>query len=118
MTPMDAATTSETALSAAFDLVCPRKCLERWAARDQRITRAMVESRSWRDQISALVTDADLAAAGVTIEQVAEAVAHYTATSARITRQQIAGRAGETFAEPLPGYLVLADGYRAGPAGP
>lgn len=105
-------------LSAAFDLVCPRKTIERWAAREPRITRKMVESRTWRDKIAALVTDADLAAAGVTIEQVKEAVEHYTATSARVTRQQIAGRLGETFENPQPGYLVCADGYRCGPAGP
>lgn len=112
-------TANDAALTAAFDLVCPRKCLERWAAREPRITRKMVESRTWRDQIDALVTDSDLEAAGVTIEQVAEAVAHFTATDARIERFECIGsRQGESFAEPQPGYLVQAIGYRAGPAGP
>lgn len=111
-------TATETTLSAAFDLVCPRKCLERWAAREPRITRKMIESRSWRDQIDALVTDEDLSAAGVTIAEVEAAIVFYTATQARVSREQIAGRLGETFTTPRPGYLISAAGYRNGPAGP
>jgi hypothetical protein len=66
--------------------------------------------RSWKDQIAAVVTDRELEAAGVTIEQVNDAIEFFTATTALTTREKIG-----TGAEP--GYLILADGYRAGPAG-
>lgn len=64
----------------------------------------------WKARIAALVTDTQLAAAGVTIDQVNAAIEFYTATKPTTTREKIAPT-GE------PGYLVLADGYRAGPAG-
>jgi len=65
---------------------------------------------SWKDRIAALVTDAQLTAAGVTIEQVNASIAFFTATMPTTTREKI-GTSEE------PGYLVLAKGYRAGPAG-
>ena len=112
---MTAATTAT--LSNAFALVDPSQVRARWAARDPRV--AAMKPASWRDPINTLVLDLDLAAAGVTIQDVEEAVLHYTATEAAITRYPaIWGRAGETFGDPLPAFLVLAPGYRAGPAGP
>lgn len=70
---------------------------------------------TWRDPISALITDTELDEAGVTIEQVKEAIVFFTATAPRVRRETIArttvGRSG-------PGYFVEAAGYRNGPAGP
>jgi hypothetical protein len=70
----------------AFALVCPTR-----------------RGAHWKDQIDQVVTDAELREAGVTIEQVAEAVPFMTATEPTLFR--VAG-----------GWRVTAKGYRAGPA--
>lgn len=82
----------------AFELVTP----ERFGAKD------------WREPIEAVVTGAELAAAGVTIEEVKEAVAFMTATEARVNNYIIAGHLGEKGLV----HYVKAVGYRRGPAGP
>lgn len=106
-------------MAKAFALVCPLKCAERlvkagWLSEEN------LKKVSWRDRIAAVVTDAELAEAGVTIAEVREAVAFYTATEASVSRERIAktlpNKRGKTKNEL--GYLVMADGYRAGPAGP
>lgn len=82
----------DTVLSKAFDLIDPSKLNPRPGV-------------SWRDPIHAYVTARTLAHYGVTLDDVREAVVHFTATEATVTE---------------PGtdiYLITAAGYRAGPAG-
>lgn len=58
----------------------------------------------WKDPIAAIVPYEKLFSAGVTIEDIRQAVVHFTATTARITEHG--------------GYIeVRAAGYRAGAAG-
>jgi hypothetical protein len=84
-------------MHAAFELVSP----EKFGAKD------------WRCAINAFVTISELRKAGVTIEDVAQAIAFMTATEASVSEPLgIAGKPGEL------GYVVRAKGYRAGPAGP
>jgi hypothetical protein len=105
-------------MNRAFALVCPKRHAEELAERGM-IPASAAAAKSWRDRIAATVTDEMLAEAGVTIDDVALAVEFFTATRARITREQIGGFAWVWFLEDgMPGYLVFADGYRAGPAGP
>ena len=104
-------TINEKQLAAAFDLVNPRTTTQRLAAR-QGVQLAEKDLPHWKDRISALVSQADLDAAGVTIEKVAEAVEHFTATRAKCEPAQLATDAG-----PVPGYYVTAAGYWMGPAG-
>jgi len=100
-------------LSKAFALVCP-------ATR----AKALAEvysldgySKHWKDPIRAVVTDDELAAAGVTIADVELAIIHYTATIAKVTREVIKSTSFLTYIEPIGGYTIFADGYRMGPAG-
>ncbi len=74
-------------LTKAFDLVCNKE--------------------DWRAEIQTFVSDPVLAAAGVSIEEVREAVIHFTATVPSFSR----------FWEGEGGYWVTAIGYRNGPAG-
>lgn len=71
----------------------------------------------WKDPIHALVTDDALQAAGVTIADVEAAIIHYTATVATVTREVIGATTAVTYIGGAPGYMVIADGYRRGPAG-
>lgn len=103
-------------MKAAFDLVCPRANAERLVAQMPQHAEVLANV-TWKDAICALVTDEDMVVAGVTIEQVRDAVVFYTATVPRIDRHQIAGTPWARFETPKPGYLVRADGYRMGPAG-
>jgi hypothetical protein len=115
---MNTATTIDTTkLSTAFDLVNPAIKMAEMALLDPRLA-SWAAKASWKDEIAELLTDDDLAAAGVTIEDVREAIVFYTATEAKITRETIGGARGEHFDEGKPGYLVIAKGYRKGPAGP
>jgi hypothetical protein len=106
-----------TKLSTAFDLVNPAIKMAEMAQRDPRLA-SWAAKASWKDEIADLVSDETLAAAGVTIEDVREAIEFYTATEAKITREQIGGEHGVHYDPPKPGYLVIAKGYRKGPAGP
>jgi len=74
-------------MSRAFDLVSPAI----WGAAD------------WRAPVLAVLTDADLTAAGVTLEQVTAAVEFFTATKATVVTTNA--------------HIIRAEGYRAGPAG-
>ena len=82
----------------AFALVTP----EKFGAKD------------WRCSINAWVTQEELVSAGVTIDDVREAVLFYTATPAYISGHLI------SFGQPEKGagYIIRALGYRKGPAGP
>lgn len=82
-------------LAAAFDLVA--------------------DAKDWRAPIRAFVTAAQLDESGLTLNNVIEAVTHYTATGARV--HPIAKGERHELGEG-PGYVVTAKGYRAGPAGP
>jgi hypothetical protein len=104
--------TNQDKLGTAFDLVTPAPNAAVMALYGVKSLRG-----DWKDRIHAIVTDDDLAAAGVTIADVEEAVIHYTATIARVTRERIKGTTLVTYLDVVPGYLVMADGYRAGPAG-
>lgn len=75
-------------------------------------------SASWRDPIAAVITDEELESRGITIQDVRDSVEFYTATEATITREQIKSTPLVSYLEPISGYLVIAKGYRAGPAGP
>lgn len=100
----------------AFDLVCPEETTRRMVERIPSRKDAL-DYVSWKGEICALVTEEDLTSAGVTIEDVAESVEFYTATTAIVTRQSIGSLPWKTFDAPKPGYLVRAKGYRLGPAG-
>lgn len=103
----------------AFDLVCPRKYAAKLAAAGI-ISRAEAAAVSWKEQIAALVLRSELVAAGVTIQDVAAAVEFYTATKAMVSAERIGLRAHEIDQKVRAGrlgYLVMADGYAAGPAG-
>lgn len=65
--------------------------------------------RDWKEPVSAVVHPDDLAAAGVTLEQVKDAVAFYTATEATV-------REAKTAVPGVTAYIVTAIGYRNGPA--
>lgn len=106
-------TPSIATLSKAFDLVCPAKHAQALVEQGK-LSAENAAQVSWRDRIAALVTDSALVAAGVDVSMVCQAVAHYTATEARVSRHVISKADGST----EPGYLVQAAGYRAGPAGP
>lgn len=95
----------------AFALVDPAEHAKRLAAAGL-ITAEQAATKSWKDAIAAVVTDAELKAAGVTIDGVARAIEFFTATTAKITRERIAVRVGKNER----GFLVLAAGYRNGPA--
>lgn len=102
----------------AFALVCPATRARELAARGL-ISAADAAAVSWKDRIVCLVTDDELAAAGVTIGEVADAIAFYTATDAAITREpQIGSLPWVSFLNGgVPGFFVAATGYRRGPAG-
>lgn len=100
----------------AFNLVDPSVIFSELVARGL-FKAGAAPAWTWKDRIGALVTDEDLAAADVTIDDVREAVEHFTATEAQVTRAQIEGRAWVHFLEARPGYMVQAVGYNAGPAG-
>lgn len=95
----------------AFDLVCPRAHALKLAEQGL-IPREVAEQVSWKGAIGALVTEAELRAADVTIADVADAVDFFTATTARVSAERIATEGGGE----QPGYLVIAAGYYAGPA--
>lgn len=101
------------ALRAAFDLVDPGLHAKQLAERGL-IRKADAERVTWRDPIAALVADVELHAAGVSIDQVKRAIAHYTATEATVETCLMAHPTLGTTS----GYLVTAAGYRNGPAGP
>lgn len=104
-------------MKTAFDLVNPAVKMAEMAKRDPRLA-SWAAKASWKDEIAELLTDEEIDAAGVTIDDVREAIAFYTATEAKITRKTIAGSRGERFDAGKHGYLVIAKGYRKGPAGP
>lgn len=82
-----------------------------YTALQQRMTAAfnlVANETDWKKPVLALVSNKMLQAAGLSIEDVAEAVAFFTATVAKVTP------AGTSDG---PGYFVTAVGYRAGPAG-
>src|SRR5262245_34015197 len=113
----DFQTDHEATMRRAWTLVCPRTHALELAKRGL-ISEKIAQKVSWKDQISAMVTDEMLNAAGVTVEQVLEAIEFYTATEATAAREEIVGLAWEKYATPRPGWLIQADGYYAGPAGP
>jgi hypothetical protein len=108
---------SPATLSKAFDVVCPAKHAALLAASGM-IPASAAASKCWKDAIASVVTVDDLANAGVTIEEVAEAIEFYTATKATITSEKVVQTLFVRYVgEPVDAFLVLADGYRRGPAG-
>lgn len=108
----------EEAMKRAFEMVCPKAHAMR-LVKVGLLTAENAAQVTWRDRIAAVVTDKELAEAGVSIEQVKEAIGFYTATVAEVTRERIAAGSWRTKNKRSEmGYLVLAAGYRAGPAGP
>lgn len=102
-------------MARAFDLVCPQKHAAELAERGL-ITRGSAAERTWRDPINAVVTDGMLIEAGVSIADVAEAIAFYTATEARISAERIGSLPWVSFIGGTDGFYVRAIGYRRGPA--
>lgn len=105
-------------LAKAWDLVCPalfaKKLAEAYST-NAGLTAALTKV-SWKDDIHALITDMEIAEAGVSIHDVAEAIEFYTATEAKITRETIGGTAFVAYPKGEPGYMVVSPGYRGGPA--
>lgn len=87
---MQTTTATKTEMETAFNLVAPKG--------------------DWRAEITAFVTKEQLFAANVTVEDVAEAIAFFTATVAKTTHIEHEGR--------WLGTVFQAAGYRRGPAGP
>ena len=86
-------TAEQAHMHRAFALVCP----SHWNV-----------SGDWKDEVRAVITDADLEAVGVTLQDVAKSVSFFTATESYT--QPLQTLKGETV------YVVRAKGYRAGPA--
>jgi hypothetical protein len=76
-------------------------------ARMQKAFNLVAPASHWKDRIDATVRVRDLDAAGLRIDDVREAVVHFTATVPTITHHRFVPNA----------YKVDAAGYRAGPAG-
>jgi hypothetical protein len=106
----------DTRLAPAFALVDPA-AHARFLAERGFISNDAASRISWKDPISALVTKAELRAEGLSIQDVAEAVAFYTATEASVLPVTVGRRSGHE-GTGGPGYLVTALGYHRGPAGP
>jgi hypothetical protein len=104
-------------LAKAWDLVCPALHAKRLAERGL-ITAEQASKVSWKGRIVALVLDSELDAAGVTLEDIAEAVEFYTATEAFISPEMVGYRAGDEDRDvsPRPGHFIQAAGYAAGRA--
>lgn len=100
-------------MHAVFALVDPRTHALRAAARGE-MQASVAAKTSWRDRIAVVVTDSELAAIETTIGEVERAITYMTATNARSTHYSKAdnGKGGIE-----PGWVIIADGYRAGPAG-
>lgn len=103
-------------MTTAFDLVCPGKHARELAARGM-ISPEIAERFTWRERIAATVLEEDLDAAGLTLADVIEAVEFFTATSPTVEEANVASEAWVSFITPRRGFLILADGYRLGPAG-
>ena len=103
--------------SRAFAFVCPGEHARRLAEVGY-ITESDAARHSWRDPICELVLTADLEAQGLTIADVESAIRFYTATEPTVTAEQIGSTPFVNFLNGQPGFLVVAAGYRAGPAGP
>jgi hypothetical protein len=86
---------------------------ESYEAMQARMTRAfdlVHPAGHWKNPVHAEVTSGQLEEAGLTIEQVAEAVVHFTGTQATLKMlYPHPNQHGVTF------YLVTAPGYYAGP---
>lgn len=85
--------------------------LERLNAYRGRLEKAFAlvsDPHDWKAPIRAVVLVEDLDAAGLTVDDVTESVAFYTATDASVT----------VLVKPTGAVYVTALGYRAGPAGP
>ncbi len=90
---MDTLGTQET-MDKAFELVDPTKR----------------GAKDWKEPIRAFVRGSELAAAGLTIKDVEEAIRFYTATEPKTERL-------EFFDHSDHGFQIMAKGYRMGPAG-
>lgn len=91
--PEEGCTPKQARMRRAFALVSP----EAWGRAD------------WKEQVSAVLTDADLEVSGVTLAEVVEAVEFMTATPAAVSDHPTTS--GATV------HVVRAPGYRRGPAG-
>lgn len=109
-------TTNKATMTAAFSLVCPATHAAALAAMGM-ISGKDAASVSWKDRIAAIVTVDDLANAGVTIGEVVQAIEFFTATSPVVSQEKVIQTHFVRYVgEPQDGFLVIADGYRAGPA--
>lgn len=100
----------------AFDLVCPAKHARLLADRGI-ISASAAATVTWKAPIGALILDVELADAGLSIDDVIEAIEFYTATRATVQRAPIGRRSAQSDGDGRMGYLVTADGYARGPAG-
>ena len=109
--------THKARMERAFRLVDPaeraRELVERGI-----IPESAAASVSWRDEIAAVVTDEQLAEARVTIDDVKQSIAFFTATEAYCFREAVGSLPWVAFLRCVGGWMVRADGYRKGPAGP
>lgn len=105
-------------MARAFDLVNPAIKAKSYADAGL-ISQEDAAAVSWKRQIADIVLDSELAVANVTIDDVGRAVEFYTATKASITRTSVGMMPLDEVPSPTPrmGYLVMALGYSAGPAG-
>ncbi len=96
-----------------FALVNPAVHAKRAAERGE-MQASVAAKICWRDRIAAIVTESELLAADTSIGEVERAIMYMTATKARSTHYSKAdnGKGGIE-----PGWVIIADGYRAGPAG-
>ena len=109
-------TTNTEKFATAFELVCPAKHAVA-LAKAGLISAACAATVTWKAPIGALILDVEIEAAGLTIDDVRDAIEFYTATKATTRRAPIGKRSGQCDGEGRMGYLVTAEGYAKGPAG-
>lgn len=101
----------------AFHLVNPAAQAQELARRGL-ISQEAADRQDWRGEIAIALTLEAIEAEGLTLQNVEDSILFMTGTVANVIPAQIAGEAWISYLKPRPGFLILADGYRKGPAGP
>ena len=101
----------------AFQLVNPAVHAQELARRGI-VSQEAADKQDWKGEIAIAITLETIESAGLTIAQIEDSIPFMTATRAQILPADIAGEPWVCYLGSRPGFLILADGYRKGPAGP
>lgn len=107
----------QNTMQRAFHLVNPAAQAQELARRGL-ISQEAADRQDWRGEIAIALTLEAIEAEGLTLQNVEDSILFMTGTVANVIPAQIAGEAWISYLKPRPGFLILADGYRKGPAGP